>query len=96
MKVEEALDEITDDDKGLSWFPPVRRPSFSELLQERFLLSLQADNTSINQDNTVPGYEDLQVDECAQLIEEGLLIEENKDNLKYLLKHGLVKRDTEY
>ena len=85
MKVGEAFDEITDseDDQELNWFQPVRRPSFSELLQERFLLALSDS-------------EDLPKKDCQNLIDEGLLIEENQDNLKYLLKNGLVKRETEY
>lgn len=74
-KVKEILEESDSDEEEhiLTWYSKVKRPSFSELMQERFILSLPEDP-------------DMPKDKCKKLIEEGKLIEENEDNVRYLLK----------
>lgn len=55
------------------WFTKVRRHSYSELLEERFLMTVE-DNEEINKEK------------CKKLLEEGKLIENNIANIKYMIK----------
>lgn len=81
MKVKDILEEISDEEteeKKSNWHTLIRRHTFSELLQERFLLSL-------------PDEEELPKDKWKEIVESGLLIEENEQNIRYLIKQQDVE-----
>lgn len=77
-KGREVFKEIPDFAEELEqerhlWFLPMRRHSFSINQEERFLLNL-------------PDDPELPREKCIKLIDEGKLIEENSENLRYLIK----------
>ena len=78
MKVRDSVDESLgeeEEDQRLKWHKPVRKHSYSDLLQERFIL-------------TIEDSEETPKELCEQLILDGKLIEENEANLRYLVKQS--------
>jgi len=82
MKVDSSINDDSDDeeDKNTKWHKSVRRHTFSELSEERYILS-------INDSEETPKAR------CKKLIKQGLLIEENEMNLKYLIKKENEAKD---
>jgi hypothetical protein len=80
MKVRDSIDELSDEgeeDQKLKWHKPARKHSYSELLQERFILSIEDSKETPKEI-------------CKQLILDGKLIEESEANLRYLVKQACV------
>lgn len=78
MKVRDSVDEFSTDEEEeqkFKWHKPIRKHSYSELLQERFML-------------TIEDSEETPKELCKQLISEGKLIEESDANLRYLVKQA--------
>ena len=77
-KVPDLIADIISRKEEIAWFTPIRKLSFWELSEERFILAL-------------PEIENIPKESWIELIKSGKLIEENIANVKYLFTQTEVK-----